>query len=425
MSMRKIGALLAALCLPGATTALAEVQSNDFDINLYGRWWRVLSYFVEDDVLRNQNDDTFLEPEGLAFAGQTLYVSGDREEDETDSRLAFYDHPLGGVLAFDSYLQMSIASDPNGWGPEGLTFNSSGSGYGSADDELVSVERDGSGRAAIINLNTGNVTDVVSTATPEDVTYLSSSAAFATPQDTGGPVSVAFHDEWFVPSGTTITAAPTTNGAVAVSAAFASFLTRTSVSAESLLTVANGNPGNAINVYALSGLAIGPQQDLPVEPDARIPLGGGFFLVKPAFGTLAAVAVDETASNEVLYLGDEGNSMLHVLTPGFLVGDFDEDGDVDQVDRSQLVSCFTGPDGGPIDPACAAGDADVDDDIDCDDWDALTGNWTGPPVQPPIFLQCTQGIPAPSVSKGGIVVLALLVLAGGSWLLERRRALLV
>lgn len=96
---------------------------------------------------------------------------------------------------------------------------------------------------------------------------------------------MAFHDECFVPSGTTITAAPTTNGAVAVSAAFASFLTRTSVSAESLLTVANGNPGNAINVYALSGLAIGLQQDLPVEPDARIPLGGGFFLVKPLCST--------------------------------------------------------------------------------------------------------------------------------------------
>ena len=424
MSIRKIGALLAALCLLAATTALAEVQANDFDVNLYGRWWRVLSYFVEDDLLRNPNDDTFLEPEGLAFADEMLYVSGDREEDESDSRLALYDHPLGGVLAFDSRLQMSIASDPNGWGPEGLAFNSSGSGYGSGTDELVSVERDGSGRAAIINLSTRNVTDVVATSTPEDVTYLSSSASFATPQDTGGPVSVAFHDEWFVPSGTTITAAPTTNGAVAVSAAFASFLTRASVSTESLLTVAKGNPGNAINVYALSGLAIGPQQDLPVEPDARIPLGGGFYLIKPAFGTLEAVAVDETASNEVIYLGDEGNSMVHVLTPGFLVGDFDEDGDVDQADRDQFVSCFTGPAGGPIDHACAPGDADVDDDIDCDDWNALTQNWTGPPVEPPSVWQCTQGIPAPSISKAGIVLLALLLFAGGTRLLERRRALL-
>jgi len=235
---------------------------------------------------------------------------------------------------------------------------------------------------------------------------------------------VAFHDEWFVPSGTPIAAAATTNGAVAVSAAFASLLTRTSVSGESLLTVANGNPGNAINVYTLSGLAIGPQQDLPVEPDARIPLGGGFYLIKPAFGTLEAVAVDETTSNEVIYLGDEDNSMVHVLTPGFLVGDFDEDGDVDQDDRDQLVSCFTGPGGGPIDPACAPGDADVDDEIDCDDWDALTENWTGPPVQPPPVWQCAQA-QAPSVSKGGIVVLALPVFAGGAWLLERRRTLLV
>jgi hypothetical protein len=287
----------------------------------------------------------------------------------------------------------------------------------------VSVERDGSGRAAIINLSSRNVTDVVATATPEDVTYLSSSASFSTPQDTGGPVSVAFHDEWFVPLGTTITAAPTTNGAVAVSAAFASFLTRTSVSGESLLTVANGNPGNAINVYALSGLAIGPQQDLPVEPDARIPLGGGFYLVKPAFGTLEAAAVDETASNEVIYLGDEDNSMVHVLRPAFLVGDFDEDGDVDQDDYDQFVLCFTGPGGGPIAPECVPGDAEPDDDCDCDDWGVFAQNWTGPPVEAPAFSQCSQSIP--SASGSGIVVLALLVLAGGALALMRRRTALV
>jgi hypothetical protein len=420
LSTRRIGALLAFLCLLEATPARAEVEVNDFDVNLYGRWWRVLSYFVEDDVLSNPNDDTFLEPEGLAFADQVLYVSGDREEDESDSRLAMYDHPVGGVLTFNDYLQMSIQGDQNGWGPEGLTFNPSGSGYGSAANELVSVERDGTGRAGVINLDTGRVTDFVTTSTPEDVTYLSVAPSFATLQDAGGPVSVAFHDASFVPSGTTITVAPTANGAAGVSAAFASFLTRTSVSGESLLTVLKENPGNAIKVYGLDGGGAGPRQDLPVVPRARIPLGGGFFLFKPAFGTIEAVAVDETAGNEVIYIGDEGNSMVHVLTPGFMVGDFDEDGDVDQGDYDQFVLCFTGPGGGPIAPECVPGDAEPDDDCDCHDWGTFAQNWTGPPLELPAFSQCSEALPA--LSEWGVGVLALILLGGGLSLLVGRRA---
>lgn len=370
-------------------------------------------------MLRNPNDDTFLEPEGLAFADQLLYVSGDREEDETDSRLAIYDHPIGGVLTFNGYLQMSITGDQDGWGPEGLTFNPSGSGYGNAADELVSVERDGTGRAGIINLDTGRVTNFVATPTPEDVSYLSLNTSFATVQDVGGPVTVAFHDQWFVPSGATMMTASSTNGVAAMTAPLTSFLTRTSVSGEFLLTVAKESPGNAINVYALDGLAVGSQQELPVEPRARIPLGGGFYLFKPAFGTVEAIAIDETASNEIIYIGDAGNAMVHVLRPGFLVGDFDEDGDVDRDDYDQFVLCFTGPDGGPIAPECIPGDAEPDDDCDCDDWGVFTQNWTGPPVEPPGFSQCSQAIP--TVSEGGVVALALLVLLGGTLLLLRRR----
>jgi hypothetical protein len=42
-------------------------QVNQFDIILFGRVWNVVSYFVQDDLLDNPNEDTFLEPEGLAF----------------------------------------------------------------------------------------------------------------------------------------------------------------------------------------------------------------------------------------------------------------------------------------------------------------------------------------------------------------------
>jgi len=415
MSARSLGTLLAALSLLGVSPASAEVQANDFDVNLYGRWWRVLSYFVEDDLLKNPNDDTFLEPEGLAFADQLLYVSGDRDADETDSQLAIYAHPPGGVLTFDGKMGMSITGDPSGWGPEGLTFNPSGTGYGSATDELVSVERDGTGRAGIINLGDGKVTDIVATSDPEDVTCLSSDASFITLQDAGGPVTVAFHDPWFVPSGVTTTTPPSTDGAAAVTAAFASFLTRTPVGGEVLLTLAKENPGNAIHVYTLDGLPVGSQQDLPVEPRARIPIGGGFYLIKPAFGTIEAVAVHEDGEDRIIYIGDEGNSIVHVLTPGFPVGDFDEDGDVDGDDHGQFALCFTGSDGGPLGPECVCGDADVDDDIDCDDWNSFAQNWTGPPVEPPSFVACGEIVP--TASEWSIAALALLVLAGGAFVL--------
>jgi len=408
MPARGVGVLLAVVCLLDAATALAEVQANDFDVNLYGRWWRVLSYFVEDDLLSNPNDDSFLEPEGVAVADRLLYVSGDRDADEADSQLAIYQHPVGGVLTFDGDLKMSIQGDNNGWGPEGIVFNTSGSGYGSASNALVSVERDGTGRVGIIDLDSGKVTEVAATSTPEDVTYLSADASFATLQEAGGPVTVAFHDQSFVPSGITMTIAPSTNGVAAVTAAFASFLTRATVSGESLLTVAKEDPGNAIRVFALDGLSLGPRQDLPVEPRARIPIGGGFYLVKPAFGKVEAIAVDE--SNEVIYVGDEGNSMVHVLTPGFSVGDFDEDGDVDPYDHNWFALCFTGPDGGPVDPGCAPGDGDVDDDIDSDDWEVFIRNWTGPPADPPACPDCVS-LPIPAVSKRAIVALALLMLA--------------
>ena len=144
-------------------------------------------------------------------------------------------HGFKGFLRWGFFpeLQRRIATR----GMAAVAFNLSGSGYGSATDELVSVERDGTGRVAIIDLVNGDVRDISATSSPEGVCYQDLGASFATLEDAGGPVTVAFHDEWFAPSGTTTTIAPTSNGVVTVSAAFASFLTRSSLSGEFLLTV--------------------------------------------------------------------------------------------------------------------------------------------------------------------------------------------
>lgn len=122
--------------LADAQIALAEIRVTDFETVLFGRVWHVTSYFVQDDLLASSKEDTFLEPEGLAFRSGVLYVSGDREDDETSSRLALYNYPVGGPLSFNRFVQMPNTS-PNWWGPEGITFNTSGSGYGGGVNDLM------------------------------------------------------------------------------------------------------------------------------------------------------------------------------------------------------------------------------------------------------------------------------------------------
>ncbi len=335
-----IGCLLFVLLMALPLPARGEILVNEFDVNLYGRWWHVQSYFVQDDVLTHPLDTPFLEPEGLAYSNSILYVSGDRGQYEAASRLAQYACLPDGTITFSSFLQMNVAGDPDGWGPEGLAFNTSGGGYGGGVNELVSVELDGSGRVGTIDLLTGDVIAISAITEAEGVAYAPVAAEFATLEDAGGPVTAAFYDQTFMPTGGTMTVAPASNGVAAISAAFASFLTGETVAAECLLTVSKANPGNAVNVYDLPGSAIGNQQDLPVLPEARVPIGGGFYIMKPAFGTVEAVAVNEVG--EMIYFGDEDNSMVHSLTPGLLVGDIDGDGDKDADDVTAFVDALLG-----------------------------------------------------------------------------------
>gem|GEM_PF-1652112 len=59
------------------------------------------------------------------------------------------------------------------------------------------------------------------------------------------------------------------------------------------------------------------------------------------------------------------------------MGDFDDDGEVGLTDYQTFQSCFTGPDGGPLDAGCELGDFDCDDDIDLADFAAFQEAFTG------------------------------------------------
>ncbi len=357
----RVGAIAGFLCVlfSGAGVSSAQPRVNDFEVRLFGRYWHVASYFVQDDLQQNANEDTFLEPEGLAFENAGLYASGDREEDETSSRLARYTRSAEGTLLLEGFVQMPSTS-PNWWGPEGLTFNHSGSGYGSAANALVSVERD-SGQAGIIDLVSGSVTDHVNVGNAEDVTFLSGQGQFAVLQDLGTSIAVVYRNSSMTATGQQFTVAPGTHGFVRLSASFGSWFTCTDQSGEILLCVTKANPGNAILAYDVNGTQIGAQYNLPTLPKARIPLGGQFYMLLPAFGTVEAITVDE--AGRTLFIGDETNTMIHVLTLGPPAADFNRDGDVDQNDLDQFEGCGSGP-AISCSTGCEAADFDSDGDVD-------------------------------------------------------------
>ena len=108
----------------------------------------------------------------------------------------------------------------------------------------------------------------------------------------------------------------------------------------------------------------------------------------------------DNSMNQILAAGDSVTNDLakiDAVSGNGHAGDFDLDADVDSVDYSQFVACYTGPGGGPVGPSCAAADFDGDGDVDCDDWLAFQFVWTGPGPIPP-FTQCAAGIDPP----GGI-----------------------
>lgn len=72
----------------------------------------------------------------------------------------------------------------------------------------------------------------------------------------------------------------------------------------------------------------------------------------------------------------EGVAVLELSVPS-VPGDLDGDGDVDLDDHAGFYACMTGPDRGPVGPACDAADFDGDGDCDLIDLDSFQLAFTG------------------------------------------------
>ena len=76
-------------------------------------------------------------------------------------------------------------------------------------------------------------------------------------------------------------------------------------------------------------------------------------------------------------LSMDGGALPSLTLIGPLLGDFDEDEDVDLADYAWFQRCFTGPDVTAI-PECRRCDFERDDDVDLDDYSIFASKLTGP-----------------------------------------------
>lgn len=122
----------------------------------------------------------------------------------------------------------------------------------------------------------------------------------------------------------------------------------------------------------------------PID-DAAILLGGvdsgirtdgnGRFLLThvPAAGGGTAVAVGASATGyadverPAVLATPAGFTECNLALGGWLFGDYDVDGDVDEADYDHFGDCLTGPNNGPPPPGCDLFDADNDNDVDLED----------------------------------------------------------
>ncbi len=265
-------------------------------------------------------------------------------------------------------------AEPNWWGPEGLTFNDSNdpNSYGYNLNRLISVEGDDPCQGGIIDLNSGDVSNRITLPKPEDIAFITGDKKFAVLSDMGGSTRINYYDKSMTGTGEFFYVASGSNGLAAVDANFGSWFTRTNQDDELLIVATSADSNNSIIAYDLAGNHVGHEYNLPVEPKAWIPLGGGFYLVEPAFGAVEAVTVDET--NKVVFIGDEENCMIHILRPLRLAADLYTDGIVDINDLSKFalrwldISCS-------VQDWCNGGDLDRNTKVDFADYASFASQW--------------------------------------------------
>ncbi|MEP0766359.1 MAG: hypothetical protein HRF45_07465 [Fimbriimonadia bacterium] len=305
--MKKIRAVAKATALAmlalGGVAAFAGDDEGTVVLNLFGRDYEVRTWYVRFDTPIG-----FSEPEGMTFYNGKLYIGTD--DNNTQGWLITYTPgPTGDLTAWDA-IEMSLTCDlrNNIWGPEGITVNTSGVGYGAftvGEPVFVTVDSRGDDRIATVDTNTSPayVCNIGPVPNPDDIAYVPSLGQFVTLEDRDvDGIWALFHTH--DSSGLTgivkswVTQDLETKGLCVIPAQAANWmLCRTDLTGEYLLMSSTvGVPGtvNKLWIYDFDGNVLGETEFSP-----------------PGWGELESVAYDP--DNHLVYAGSEDTNRIHVF----------------------------------------------------------------------------------------------------------------
>jgi hypothetical protein len=304
------------VCLLCAGTAMAGTSIGTSTQTLWGQTYGTETWFLGDDAPPfDPLNPEFFEPEGMTFFNGSLYVSGD--SDETDPTLVQYMPGSMGILSSPN--PIALTAQGSVWGAEGVTVNTSGSGYGSFDlvagaPILVSVESgndpDADFNDVVGAINTGFAPAEVEAIhqpfvdfDPDDIAYVSSLDQFAVVND---PNRADFynHDATeLTPAGFSLTISGgleigDAKGLAVVSEGFAELVLGMDVTGQALLVAYESNH---LGMFDLNGDMLGSIQEFT----------SGLLPPESAESEIEAVAVDEM--NQLIYVGDEAGLSVTVI----------------------------------------------------------------------------------------------------------------
>lgn len=323
--MRSIRSTLMSSCALLAVAGAAHAGVYSATIvgqNIFGSPYNIDLYRVADDLLPV---GPRLEPEGMVFHNGTLYVSGDAATPgpaETNGYLAAY---AGGVLGSVPTPVGQFVYEGRVLGPEGITINTRGSGYGSfagSTPRFISVDNAGGtpGRVLAVLDPAGPSVGEVQTnfLNTDDVAYVPGASASQDRLaviDGASPVTL----RWYSTDATPVALPGSfpipaqSKGLLFLSGADASLFSPLATNDSLLIAVSPEFAGdtNKLQLYTLDGVLLA-SSDLPTGVPT---LGGG------VFGNIEALAWDPETRR--LFIGDEtgANSQIAVLTipaPGAL-----------------------------------------------------------------------------------------------------------
>ncbi|MBL8999712.1 MAG: hypothetical protein JNK25_01085 [Phycisphaerae bacterium] len=294
----------AMLCLAGLAGVVsasgAAVLTATGTINLYGTSYPVSQWRTLGDAGTSAFD-----AEALTFYQGVLYASADEGASAGNGRLVYYTPGPTGNLSSPSF----YTTGTNGafrWGGEGLTVNTSGSGYGSFGPggfKLVSVDSRGdNANGAVINVDdpgpVKSLSDIIPLPETDDVAWVGSRNQFALLLDADG--SIGWYDNAMNATGLSVPTFTEAKGLTVVSAGWAQRVFGfSSMTSEVLMVV--GKETNRLQFFDTNGVPLAPITALS-------PVGLNF-------AEIEGVAVDE--ANDLIYLADEAAISIHVIqVPG-------------------------------------------------------------------------------------------------------------